>query len=250
MFADHWVAWSQVAGLMVGLFGLFFVSVDIVGDTFTRWLIALLPATGVGLGWALLFVPLTPVLASMSQTHFSQSDLRWFQVGIVFMSFFAGYDMTLMFLRTREKRMQRAKSESSSPIISRGEERVARIIAVILVAVLPAIITLFLYLNHTLNDGSVQTAIVLDIGWAIYTGCFFVLARMPLNFNGKRLQTIGIGLTVFAVITQFFPPVGGFSAPSSSNAPLPHHRIDASVKEAYSRRARLNASMHSMIHNE
>jgi hypothetical protein len=211
MFTDHWVAWTQVAGLMVGLFGLFFVSVDIVGDTFTRWLIALLPATGIGLGWLLIFLPLAPQIASLIQLPVSQSGFRWFQVGLAAYCFLGGYFATVLYGGARIRRKQRAKTDSSSPTIISNAERFGRITGRLTVAMpaalLPAIVTVILYLNHTLHDSSLQTAIVIDVGWFVYTWCYVVVAQLPLNLEGKQLQRIGIVMTVLAVITQFIPPV-------------------------------------------
>ncbi len=57
MVVSHYVvSWIQVVGLIVGLYGFFFLSIPIFGEGSVRWLRPFLPAVAVGLGMFIPFV--------------------------------------------------------------------------------------------------------------------------------------------------------------------------------------------------
>jgi len=54
--SHYWVSGIQVAGLIVGLYGFFFLSIGVFGVKSIPWFRALLPATGAALGSILIYL--------------------------------------------------------------------------------------------------------------------------------------------------------------------------------------------------
>jgi hypothetical protein len=187
--SQHLVSWIQVAGLILGLYGFFFLSISLFGNKNARWFSALLPASGLGLSGLLVATgfPGLPLVVS---------DLVVVITGVGF--FVAGYWLGVDSWR-------RWDSEVSAEQMIRARNLLLilwPLMAVVLVAVV-AFNAIVLQSSSVFIDYQIRFV----VGFVLLVGTVTLLLSLPKSLGAGRLLGLGFILSLFAILTQFIPPV-------------------------------------------
>jgi hypothetical protein len=168
----HLVAWSQVLGLVVGLLGSFYLALGVFGKDDVNYFRPLLPAVAAALS--------TPLLWSFAP---AQMPLPWvlaFVVVNAFFGYFIGLKDPLPFMDSQQYQVMRTGTR--------------------LVAALGIIIGIAAGLTRI---PGLQFWVFTLANWAL----LFLISDATRTLDKELLKRIGFAASVFAVATQFIPPV-------------------------------------------
>ncbi len=177
MEVSHYlVSWIQVSGLIVGLYGFFFLTIPIFGDGTIRWFRALLPAAAVGLGYL--------VALAQPGRQLLPSWLLW--VSVVGAA-------TAAYSASSQKTVRRYWFAFGWAIVG-------------LVLVLDGIFIVSL-LAHQSGTDTIPNILSVNIG-GLLAGCgYLLIVLLPRILGEKGLLKLGVLLSGLAILTQFLPPV-------------------------------------------
>lgn len=220
------VSWVQVLGLVVGLFGSFYLEIGLFGKKNMPWLSALLPAAASGLGLLLLYSStvvgqFVNAVLRLGNRHPPQpTSLVWFAwfcgVGTLAYYYFFG---ALLAKRQasgdkystfwgRFKFYRRFKS--LDPLANLYLDRKGAGVMVLVLAFGTIVIigvTTFLYLNGADTSDRLNNALHIGGGIAVlYVGQMIMMASVQIS-DPEQLKKIGFILSALAILTQFVPPV-------------------------------------------
>jgi hypothetical protein len=187
MVSQYLVSWIQVAGLIVGLLGLFYLSLGVFGKTGTSFLRPLLPATANGLSFGLL----EWVAAQITPKIFSGFEALLIGIGFAGV----GYYLALLIQTPSDWFRKQAR------IVAFGMGGVALLIGL---ANLAVAVSGYLGVGIPVRDAPMILVLaVLTLTNAASYAFVLIVPRL----SERRLQTVGFGASVLAILTQFIPPV-------------------------------------------
>ncbi len=184
--SQHLVSWILIVGLILGLYGFFFLSTGIFGSKSIPWFRMLLPATGMALG-AFLFgsyldlgtvfdILPVPVLFSV--------------VTFVLVYFLGRYMPT--------------ESESEARRTLRQIVGFAVFNTIVGIVVIAISVAAYQMGSATIED--LWLGIRGGIGWSLYFWMALPIF-LPRMLSEQRLVKVGFLLSAIAILTQFIPPV-------------------------------------------
>lgn len=194
MSVSHtFVSWIQVIGLIVGLYGFFFVSVSIFGDKNARWFSALLPASGMGVG---LLVWMSGM--SVSPIIYVPAAL------LVFVTFYvaaAHIRMENMVIDDKDDPSGLMRKLSKLLFVTTVTITIPTLVLLVWAGIAPS--------NHVSASQAASDSAILRIlagGVMILWGVILIYS-LPKSLESPQLLKLGFVLSVLAVLTQFIPPV-------------------------------------------
>jgi hypothetical protein len=177
MEVSHYlVSGIQVAGLVIGLLGFFYLSLSLFGRTRMNFFLPLLPAAASALGASVLIAIASPASAP------------WRVIFAAAIGFAGAY--ALAFIVQRQ--------ESASPGATRS--RLPGALEVIILVLTGALVTTI----GVPARQNILTLGVIGLGLGVLLG---ILSLLPPLLSARRLQYVGFMASVLAVLTQFIPPV-------------------------------------------
>lgn len=191
MTVSHYlVSGIQVAGLVVGLFGLFYLSLGLFGKTGTSLLLALLPAGAGGIAFG--FIGAEIPLAGAGVSLLGGGNPLVFGLLFAVLGFIVMYGQALVAQRSDGLNRRRYSQIS--------------LVAFIVIAVLSIVDTL---LRPVAGEDVPALALRMVpgvAGGAIGIAMTWLLYATP-RLSERRLQSIGFVASTLAALTQFIPPV-------------------------------------------
>lgn len=193
MSASHTVvSWIQVIGLIVGLYGFFFLSISIFGDTSARWFAALLPALASGLG-ALLYT--------------LQNSASWVTWLATIFSFAYGYWIGLSPKNPAPRNVLNNSKLYKFIAVSKNVTAIWAAAAAICGLLLATILFIARHVEgQSLTQHESAEAIAFG-GAILFLAAFVSEYWLPRVLQPRILSSLGFVLSVLAVLTQFIPPV-------------------------------------------
>lgn len=190
MAVSHYlVSWIQVGGLIVGLYGFFFLSLGIFGDKSIPWFRALLPAAGMGLG---SFVAIEATVVGRHTSLFPA--VPWIAGLLVFGE---AYGIGVLVVR---------KSHSATNRVRAGRMlRLARIVTIVCIS----LATVFgcIYFVGGTNSGTAVYVVIFSAGLILLVWAEVLVFAIPQIAQEALLAKLGFILSALAILTQFLPPV-------------------------------------------
>lgn len=186
------VSWIQVLGLIVGLYGFFFVSIGMFGDTSARWFAALLPALASGLGALLYTLQTSASWVTWLATAFSFAYGYW--IGLP-----PKHPIPRTILNKSKLYRFLTMSKNVTIIWAVGVAASGLLLAGILFIV-----------RHTAGKSLTQheSFEAIAFGGAVLILVAFVSEYwLPRVLQPRILSLLGFTLSVLAILTQFIPPV-------------------------------------------
>lgn len=195
------VSWIQVGGLIIGLYGFFFLSISIFGDTSARWFAALLPALASGLGALLYTSAYSP--SSEPAVSIPPSWVAWL---VTLLSFAYGYWIGLPPKNPTPRNVLDNKLHKFI-VVSKH----VFVIWTIGVAVCGLLLAGALLIARHLQGKSLTQHESFDAiafgGAILYMAALVSEYWLPRMLKGGRLLKLGFFLSTIAILTQFLPPV-------------------------------------------
>lgn len=217
MVISHYlVSWIQVGGLIVGLYGFFFLSISVFGTRSTPWFRALLPASGVMLGLLIAFT------APDSSAHNSGEAIPWWLWSMLPILFLLLY---ITAAKTRTETFPSTPSGDTDPEVNNSASSInqsamrrkksARSLDIMLL-LFGSSMTLVLMgcvgsaVLASLRAGQPVSYLAFYLtvsgGLALAFWGEVLVVYVPRFLNEKRLLMLGFILSMFAILTQFIPP--------------------------------------------
>lgn len=173
MVVSHYVmSWIQVIGLLIGLMGVFYLSLPVFPDSALKYLRPLLPATALAILGAI-----GPFMFSIPGQGHDPASV----VSTMVVSFLGGYFISYQ---------SHDGNRRTSGVV------VFALFALVAMVVLTAVV-----------GGSLVAALPSVLFDLIVVLCFLAAILLPAHLTKDRVQYIGIVATILAVLTQFVPPV-------------------------------------------